>query len=188
MTDQIPVKCLARLFPNGVTEFYENELKKTLEIVKYGRKEGDHLANDEVLGINSLAIAYVFFNKFKYWWYLGIKEAFLSEFTNEIFMVILEVRKREWLWDNIYREVEKVKDNVIREDEKKKAEFTKDIVGSVEKKREGDGINALGRILNNFDKSTFDFAKYYRRFYPLFNRHVPVPNFNEILAKDKVEE
>jgi hypothetical protein len=89
--NNIPEKCLARIFPNGFEDFYKSTLEKILSLVVYTQKK------DENESITASAIAYIFYTKFEYWSYLGYRDAFLNDFLSEITAIILEIRKKEFL-------------------------------------------------------------------------------------------
>jgi len=63
----------------------------------------------------------------------------------------------------------------------KNAVLSRDLVEKTktDTKRKVSDLGSLGRILNNFDKSTFIFSDYYKRFYPLFNPFVAISDTEE---------
>jgi len=89
--NNIPEKCLARIFPNGFEDFYTSALEKILSLTVYTQKK------DENESITASAIAFIFYTKFENWSYLGSKQNFLNEFISELIAVILEIRKKEFL-------------------------------------------------------------------------------------------
>ena len=89
--NNVPEKCLAKIFPNGFEDFYKSALEKILSLVVYTQKK------EETESITASAIAFIFYTKFEFWSYLGNKESFLNDFITELMAVILEIRKKEFL-------------------------------------------------------------------------------------------
>lgn len=171
--NNIPEKCLARIFPNGFEDFYTSALEKILSLTVYTQKK------DENESITASAIAFIFYTKFENWSYLGSKQNFLNEFISELIAVILEIRKKEFLWNSMFHKIEELREIKTKEETGKQAVLSRDPVEKIITERTGSDLGSLGRILNNFDKSTFNFSDYYKRFYPLFNPFVAISDTEE---------
>jgi len=116
-------KCLGRTF--STFDDYWKELTKTggildnvplknvvkkdddgKEIVDVGKTQ-QGLWN-ATWGITAKFIAGNFYRKFRNRNYYGEEEDFILEFNSELAMVIAEIRRKEFVWSNVYREIGKI--------------------------------------------------------------------------------
>jgi len=108
----VPKQSLARLFPKGFEEFWTKcQFKQELEAVKYDYIPAT-LTTEEIwktllsgFGINAVFIAKHFFIKYQYRTFEPHEDDFVNQFKTEIIFVIAEIRRKEWLWQDIYRKI-----------------------------------------------------------------------------------
>lgn len=108
----VPKQSLARLFPSGFNEFWaKTEMKSRLEAVVYDYIPAT-LTTEETkktllsgYGMNAVFIAKHYFLKYQYRTFEPYEDDFMAQFTAEMVFVIAEIRRTEWLWQDVFRNI-----------------------------------------------------------------------------------
>ncbi|RHZ37398.1 AAA family ATPase [endosymbiont GvMRE of Glomus versiforme] len=108
----VPKQSLARLFPNGFPEFWaKTEMKPRLESVVYDLVPATLTAEEtrktlmSGYGMNAVFIAKHYFLKYQYRTFEPYEDDFMAQFTAELTFVIAEIRRTEWLWQDVFRNI-----------------------------------------------------------------------------------
>jgi hypothetical protein len=108
----IPKMSLARIFPNGFAEYWaRTKLKESLQEVRYDYVPATTTTEElwktlmSGYGLNAVFIAKHFFNKYQYRSFEPYEDDFINQFTTEIIFVIAEIRRIEWLWQDVFRNI-----------------------------------------------------------------------------------
>jgi hypothetical protein len=112
----VPKMSLARIFPGGFAEYWAKlEYKKDLEQVIYSyvpattdREEIKKTLASGGYGWVALPIAKHFFDRYQYKWFEPYEDDFIAQFKSNTIWAISDIRRKEYLWQNIYREAEKL--------------------------------------------------------------------------------
>jgi hypothetical protein len=108
----VPKMSLARIFPQGFPEFWaKTEMKSRLESVVYDYVPAT-LTTEESrktlmsgYGMNAVFIAKHYFLKYQYRSFEPYEDDFMAQFTAEMVFVIAEIRRTEWLWQDVFRNI-----------------------------------------------------------------------------------
>ena len=112
MVRTVPKASLAYLFPGGFNEFWtKTEMKSRLESVVYDYVPAT-LTTEETkrtlmsgYGMNAVFIAKHYFLKYQYRVFEPYEDDFMAQFTAELVFVIAEIRRTEWLWQDVFRNI-----------------------------------------------------------------------------------
>ena len=111
-TRTVPKNSLARLFPLGFPEFWQRTaLKQDLETIKYDYipattdKEEVWKSLLSGYGMNAVFIAKYFFDRYQYRTFEPYEDDFMAQFRSNTVYVITEVRRKEWLWQDTFRQI-----------------------------------------------------------------------------------
>src|SRR3954449_1932984 len=112
MVRTAPKASLAYLFPAGFNEFWQKtEMKSRLESVVYDYVPAT-LTTEESrktlmsgYGMNAVFIAKHYFLKYQYRSFEPYEDDFMAQFTAEMVFVIAEIRRTEWLWQDVFRNI-----------------------------------------------------------------------------------
>ncbi|MDR1670345.1 MAG: AAA family ATPase [Spiroplasmataceae bacterium] len=113
-TKSVPKQSLAYLFPQGFNEFWTKcQFKEDLEQIKIGYipatqdKEEMWKTLMGGYGWNAVVIAKHLFTKYQYRTFEPHEDIFVNEFKTNTIFIISDIRKKEHLWQNIFREIDK---------------------------------------------------------------------------------
>ena len=108
----IPKQSLARIFPGGFAEFWaRQEMKSRLESVVYDYVPATLTVPESKktlmsgYGMNAVFIAKHYFLKYQYRVFEPYEDDFMAQFTAELTFVIAEIRRTEWLWQDVFRNI-----------------------------------------------------------------------------------
>lgn len=112
----IPKQSLAHLFPGGFPEFWTRlEFKKDLELVIYSytpatddREEIKKTLAGGGYGWGAYAITKHFFDRYQYRVYEPYEDDFIAQFKSLCILAVSDIRKKEHLWANIFKEIDKL--------------------------------------------------------------------------------
>ena len=112
MVRTVPKASLAYLFPAGFSEFWtKTEMKSRLESVVYDYVPAT-LTTEETkrtlmsgYGMNAVFIAKHYFLKYQYRVFEPYEDDFMAQFITELVFVIAEIRRTEWLWQDVFRNI-----------------------------------------------------------------------------------
>lgn len=107
-----PKASLAYLFPQGFNEFWtKTEMKSRLESVVYDYVPATLTSEESKktlmsgYGMNAVFIAKHYFLKYQYHVFEPYEDDFMAQFTSELTFVIAEIRRSEWLWQDVFRNI-----------------------------------------------------------------------------------
>jgi hypothetical protein len=56
-------------------------------------------------GLNAVFIAKHYFLRYQYRWFEPYEDDFMAQFTSEMVFVVAEIRRTEWLWQDVFRNI-----------------------------------------------------------------------------------
>lgn len=112
----VPKNTLAFLFPQGFNEFWQKlEFKKDLELVIYhyipaseDKEEVKKTLASGGYGWIAYAIIKHFFDRYQYSRFEPYEDVFLAKFKSNCIYAVSDIRKKEHLWSQTYREIDKL--------------------------------------------------------------------------------
>jgi hypothetical protein len=112
----VPKNTLAYLFPQGFNQFWQKlEFKKDLELIVYhyipasdDREEVKKTLVSGGYGWIAHAIVKHFFDRYQYRRFEPYDDVFISTFKSNCIYAVSDIRRKEHLWTQIYREIEKL--------------------------------------------------------------------------------
>jgi hypothetical protein len=121
-TKSVPKSSLAFLFPGGFNEFWaKTEIKKDLEQIIYEyipatdtKEELKKTLASGGYGLLARPIAKHYFDRYQFRTYEPHEDVFVSTFKTNVISIIIEIRRKEYLWQKIYREVDKLAKETTR--------------------------------------------------------------------------
>ena len=109
----VPKQSLARMFPGGFAEYWAKlEYKKDLDQIIYSYTPAT-TTTEEIkktlasggYGLIALPIAKHFFDRYQYRWFEPYEDDFIAQFKTNTISVIAEVRRKEQLWTDTFRDI-----------------------------------------------------------------------------------
>ncbi len=109
----VPQQSLARIFPGGFPEYWAKlEYKKDLDQIIYTYTPAT-ATTEEIkktlasggYGLLALPIAKHFFDRYQYRWFEPYEDDFMAQFKSNTISVIAEVRRKEHLWTDTFRDI-----------------------------------------------------------------------------------
>lgn len=206
LTSNVPKKSLAKIFNGSFNRFFNEALKSLLKGVNIsvlkdneGKDVMVGIENDKIWGARAIFVAQNFYAYYEYREFLGEEKDFTNSFASILAFIIFEVRKKEYLWGKIYREIDKlivVKDTEThtasgktgkndQSERETQRTFSKELNQKENKSgnvqgweqegtivvRKGINIVPLGKIISAHSVLEIDFSVYYQRFSHLFDSH-----------------
>lgn len=109
----VPKQSLARMFPGGFPEYWAKlEYKKDLDQIIYAytpattdREEIKKTLASGGYGLIALPIAKHFFDRYQYRWFEPYEDDFIAQFKTNTISVIAEVRRKEHLWTETFKDI-----------------------------------------------------------------------------------